>query len=78
MVRKHLFDAYSGLMKILQLAERQDMLRQTREVATGHYQFDPKLLDAVLSQEVTRPVPASPVFHTYGKKLSEEQEIRTP
>ena len=53
MVRKHLFDAYAGLMKILQLAERRDMLRQTREVAVDHYQFDPKLLDAVLSQEVS-------------------------
>jgi hypothetical protein len=33
--------------------------------------LDPKLLDAALQERFERPVPPGPVFHTYGKRISE-------
>ena len=72
LVQRHLFSAYAGFLKIVQLAEQPEVLRQVRDVATNRYHFDSKALDDALNEKGARPMPPSPVFHTYGKKLVEE------
>jgi tetratricopeptide (TPR) repeat protein len=72
MVQKHLLEAYRGSLQTAQSARRPLMLNEVRNAAVNTHHLDPKLLDNALDENGALPVPPAPVFHTYGKKLSEE------
>ena len=72
MVQQHLLRAYTEFLKIARSSERPAMLSQMRDLAVNSHQLSPSLLDGATSEKVTRPVPPSPAFHTYGKKLFED------
>jgi tetratricopeptide (TPR) repeat protein len=72
LVRKQLLYAYAGLMNTAQSSNSSDMWRNAHDVAVNHYKFDSMQLDAVLLEIGASPSPPVPIFHTFGKKLSEE------
>jgi tetratricopeptide (TPR) repeat protein len=69
LVRQHLLSAYRDFLKVARSSERPGMLREVRDAALNSYHFNPTLFDDALEGRVERPVPPSPVFHTYGKPL---------
>jgi tetratricopeptide (TPR) repeat protein len=72
LVRKQLLYAYAGLMKTAQSSKNSDMWRNAHDVAVNHYKFDSRQLEDVLLEIGASPAQPVPIFHTYGKKLSEE------
>jgi protein O-mannosyl-transferase len=70
LVQRHLLEAYKGFIRVAQSSGRADMLGEAREMATNHYHFDARQLEAAAS-EVPLPKPPAPVFHVFGRKLSE-------
>ena len=71
-VQQHLLDAYAGFIRIARASQNANLLHDARNEALNHYHFDSKVIDDALHEEVARPVPPAPVFHTYGKKLVDE------
>jgi tetratricopeptide (TPR) repeat protein len=71
LVRRHLLLAYQGFLKIAQSSGNRQLVEKAREMAAKSRHLDPKLLDAALQERFERPVPPGPVFHTYGKRISE-------
>jgi len=72
LVRRHLLLAYQGFLKIAQSSGDRVLVQRTRETAANSHHLDPKLLDDALHEGMERPLPPRPVFHTYGKRISEE------
>ena len=77
LVQQHLLRAYEGLLRIARSSERPAMSSEMRDAAVNTYHLNPTLLDGALSEQVTRPVPPSPAFHIFGKKLAEESGADT-
>lgn len=69
LVQRHLLAAYAGFMNVARSSDRPDMLREARDMATNQYRFDSSAIEAAVSGNAARPVPAAPVFHKYGEKL---------
>jgi tetratricopeptide (TPR) repeat protein len=76
LVQRHLLLAYQGFLKIAQSSGDHPLVKKTRETATNSQHLDPKLLDGALREGIERPSPPGPVFHTYGKRISDESETR--
>jgi tetratricopeptide (TPR) repeat protein len=71
-VQEHLLGAYAGFIRIARASQTEDLLRDALNEAINHYHFDSKVIDGALHEDVVRPVPPTPVFHIYGKKLADE------
>jgi protein O-mannosyl-transferase len=72
MVQQHLVSSYREFLQMARAAGRPQLASDARAVAINTYHLDPQSLDSALKESIPRPVPPSPVFHTYGKKLAEE------
>jgi tetratricopeptide (TPR) repeat protein len=72
MVQQHLRDAYAGFIRIARASQNANLLNDARNEALNHYHFDSKVIDDALHENIARPLPPRPVFHTFGKKLADE------
>lgn len=72
LVQQHLSSAYREFLQMAQAAGRRQLLSEARDRAVSLHHLDTKVLDDAIRENVPRPVPPKPTFHTYGKRLAEE------